>query len=115
MALRRSDCVVPSPLAPALTQLLAEIQRPPVLPTLRRNLDSLRFYYQPSGRVLLLLGYRERGRGRAQRDADAGPARTVATHAALRALERRLALLGVAITVGVLRGPSALLASAGPP
>ena len=118
VALRGSDCVVPSPLAPALTQLLAEIQRPPALPTLRRNLDSLRFYYQPSGaggRVLLLLGYRERGRGRTQRDADAGPARTAPTHAALRVLERRLALLGVAATVGVLRGPSALLASAGPP
>jgi hypothetical protein len=59
-------------LAPIFSALLAELQRPPVLPTLRRNLETLSFYFCPGSnsqinQLVLVFGYRDRGRGRAQR------------------------------------------------
>ena len=70
-------------LTPVFHALLSELQQPPVLPTLRRNLETLSFYFCRSGSIsctggqnlgskqtsqlVLVFGYRDRGRGRAQR------------------------------------------------
>ena len=80
---------VPEALAPIFTQLLAELQRPPVLPTLRRNLETLTFFLGGSG-LVLIFGFRDRGRGRAQRSAAVAPPQTAATLRVLRTLEERL-------------------------
>ena len=65
-------------LTPVFYALLGELQQPPVLPTLRRNLETLSFYFCPrtggqtlgsrqTSQLVLVFGYRDRGRGRAQR------------------------------------------------
>lgn len=88
-------------LAPVFDALLALLQQPPVLPTLRRNLDTLSFYFCRSGgnnwsqgwkssrkctgQLVLVFGFRDRGRGRAHcSSAAASPLQNSTTLRAVR-------------------------------
>ena len=88
------DQRVPAALAPVFSALLGELQRPPVLPTLRRNLEELSFFFGPcddsdssssssgdtNAELVLVFGFRDRGRGRAQRSGNSvAPAQTATT------------------------------------